>query len=73
MLGRPYSSSSKGHCLVMVFTESMMLSQFIKYSGYCKEHTATNFEKSAEYAKKEHHRLVHPDTKALKPVILKRK
>ena len=32
--------SLKGHCLVMVFTESMVLNPFIKYLGYCKEHTA---------------------------------
>ena len=34
---------------------------------------ATSHNTSAEYAKKEHCRLVHPDAKALKPVILKRK
>ena len=29
-----------GHRLVMVFMESMGLNPFIKYSGYCKAHTA---------------------------------
>ena len=29
-----------GHHLVMVFMESRVLNPFIKYSGYCKEHTA---------------------------------
>ena len=28
------------HRLVMVFMESMVLNPFIKYSGYCKDHTA---------------------------------
>ena len=32
--------SLKGHRLVMEFMESMVLNPFIKYSGYCKEHTA---------------------------------
>ena len=32
--------SLKGHSLVMVFMESMVLNQFVKYSSYCKEHTA---------------------------------
>ena len=32
--------SLKGHSLVMVCMESMVLNPFIKYSGYCKEHTA---------------------------------
>ena len=56
----------KGHRLVMEFMDSMVLNPFIKYSGYCKEHTA--HDTSAEYAKKENYRLVHPDAKALKPV-----
>ena len=29
-----------GHHLVMVFMETRVLDPFIKYSGYCKEHTA---------------------------------
>ena len=28
-----------GHRLFMVFMESLVLNPFIKYSGYCKEHT----------------------------------
>ena len=32
--------SLKGHHLVMVFMESMVLNQFIKYLSCCKEHTA---------------------------------
>ena len=28
-----------GHRLVVVFMENMVLSPFIKYSGYCKENT----------------------------------
>ena len=35
--------------------------------------SATSHNTSAEYPKKEHFRLEHPDAKALKPVILKRK
>ena len=59
----------------MVLMQSMVLNPFIKHSGYCKEHTVqtTSHDTSAEYAKKEHYRLVQPDAKALKPVILKRK
>ena len=34
---------------------------------------ATSYDMNAEYAKKEHYRLIHSDAKALKPVILKRK
>ena len=29
-----------GHHLAMAFIESILLNPFIKYSGYCKEHTA---------------------------------
>ena len=34
---------------------------------------ATSHDTSAEYAKKEHYILVHPDAKALRFVILKKK
>ena len=51
------------------------MNPFIKYSATAKNilPNATSHDTSAEYAKKEHYRLVHPDAKALKPVILKRK
>ena len=68
--------SLTGHRLATVFMESMVLNPFIKYSGYCREHTAPCNRPRyvcAEYAKKEHYRLVHPDAKSLKHVILKRK
>ena len=46
--------SLKGHRLVMVLMESMVLNPFIKYSGSCKNImlNATNHDTSAEYAKK---------------------
>ena len=59
----------------MVFKESMVLNPFIKYSGYCKEHTlnTTSHTTRLQSMLKEYYRLVHPDAKALKPVILRRK
>ena len=34
------TSFKLGHHLAMVFIDSILLNPFIKYSGYCKEHTA---------------------------------
>ena len=63
--------------LVMVFMESIVLSPSIKYSVYHSEHTAQCNQPPAtrrlQSMLKEHYRLVHPDAKALKPVIIKRK
>ena len=62
-----------GHHLVMVFMESRVLNPFVKYLGYCKEHTAQY--KQPRYVCRVCiiAALVHPDAMTLKPVILKRK